>query len=548
MIMLPFRRRLLLTIGIPTGMAVVFLLCDLVAHTLVGEAWPDTTHLVMAGLILIISSIILTIHQQTLARRAEARTILAAREVGYRTLFDQFPEPTTVWSGEGVLLMQNLVSAHNMGGEREDYLGKSIVEIFGPEAGTAYLDRIQRVYRSGQIEEQEDVVHLGVGQRYFWTTMQRVSQPDGREAVQVISYDVTERVRAEQAWREEQQRASMYLDVAPVLFVAMDLEGRVQLINATGCAILGRAESEVIGQNWFDSFVPEGAREQVRSDYLRLVPVVREPGFVYENPVLTATGEERLIAWHPVVLCDEAGRAIGTLTAGEDITERRRAEDALRASEMLRIQERTALAERQKLARELHDSVSQALYGIALGVNTALAVMDHNREGALEALTYSLGLSRAGLSEMRALIFELRPESLESEGLVAALMKMAEALRARFEMPVNVEVCGEPDLALPMKEVVYRVAQEALHNVVKHAQAHELTVKLTCDAHCLVLIVCDDGIGFDPDASHPGHLGLRSMGERAASVGGSVRVTSAPGAGTTIQLLVPFAEAKEPQT
>ena len=533
-------RRRLVQFGIPIVLAGGFVLVDRLAHLVAGVPWPDLTHLYVAALLLIGMFAILTVHQHALAGRAQARANLAAREASYRTLFDVFPEPTTVWSGNGVLLMQNLVSARNLGGNREDYLGKSILDVFGPETGPYYLERIQRVFRTGIAEEAEDDVTLPIGRRCFSTSMQRVRQANGEDAVQVISYDITERVEAEYAWRTEHERASTYLDVAAVMIVALDLEGRVTLINAKGCEILGRREADIIGRDWFEAVVPEGIRDKVRSDFRRLVANDGEADAAYENPLLTAKGEARLIAWHDVVLRDEAGKPVGSLSSGEDITDRRRAEEALRASEALRIQERSALEERQRLARELHDSVSQALYGIALGVNTALTVLDRDREGAREALTYSIGLARAGLSEMRALIFELRPESLESEGLVAALSKQAEAVRARFEMPVNLEACEEPDLSLTVKEALYRIAAEALHNAVKHAHAHELGVSLTCDESCLTLTVQDDGLGFDPEALHPGHFGLKSMRERAASVGGTVHIVSAPDAGACVQVRVPF--------
>ena len=207
-------------------------------------------------------------------------------------------------------------------------------------------------------------------------------QGDGSAAVQIISYDVTKRVQAEQAWRAEHERASLYLNMAAVIFLALDLDGEITLINARGREILGWTEAEIVGRNWFDTCLPERVREQVRADYKRLVPVTPPEGVSYENPILTRSGEERLIAWHGVALRDEEGQPVGTLSSGEDITDQRRAEVLLRASETLRIQERSALDERQRLARELHDSVSQALYGIALGVNTALTVLDRDLEAA----------------------------------------------------------------------------------------------------------------------------------------------------------------------
>lgn len=203
-----------------------------------------------------------------------------------------------------------------------------------------------------------------------------------------------------------------------------------------------------------------------------------------------------------------------------------------------------AMQERQKLARELHDSVSQALYGIALGTRTARTLVTRADEQPLktalgEPLDYTLSLAEAGLAEMRALIFELRPESLASEGLVAALEKQTDALRARYHLAVAADFGAEPDIALPAKTVLYRVAQEALHNIVKHAGASQVVVKLAADNGRLALIISDNGQGFDPSASFPGHLGLKSMRERVEGIGGDYTLESRPGRGTTITVTVP---------
>ena len=148
------------------------------------------------------------------------------------------------------------------------------------------------------------------------------------------------------------------------------------------------------------------------------------------------------------------------------------------------------------------------------------------------------------MAEMRALIFELRPESLEQEGLVVALTKHAESLRARHQIDVQVDLCQEPDLPLATKEALYRIAQESLHNIVKHARASAVALRLcapTLQAPVLALDIHDDGVGFDPAGAFPGHLGLRSMHERAARLGGTLVIDSAPGGGTHIQVRVPVA-------
>ncbi|HET9919407.1 MAG TPA: PAS domain S-box protein [Ktedonobacteraceae bacterium] len=202
-------------------------------------------------------------------------------------------------------------------------------------------------------------------------------------------------------------------------------------------------------------------------------------------------------------------------------------------------QELAAIQERQRLARELHDSVSQALYGISLGTHTARTLLDRDPGKAAEPLDYVLSLTEAALVEMRALIFELRPESLATEGLVSALGKQAAAMKARHSIAISTEFCDEPDLPLKVKKELYRVAQEALHNTVKHAQAHNAELRLACDPEGILLEVRDDGIGFEMADSFPGHLGLRSMHERITNLGGTLHIESAPTQGTLVSAWIP---------
>jgi signal transduction histidine kinase len=204
-----------------------------------------------------------------------------------------------------------------------------------------------------------------------------------------------------------------------------------------------------------------------------------------------------------------------------------------------RAQHAASLEERQRLARELHDSVSQALYGIALGTRTARMRLGEDPHNAAEPIDYVATLAQAGLAEMRALIFELRPESLEQEGVVAAIEKQTASIGARYKLDVTLDLGEEPDCAIDIKEALYRIAQEALHNVVKHAQAQHVEVRLRRDAGTVQLVVRDDGRGFDTTQSFPGHVGLQSMPERAQKLGGTVAIESAPGSGTTVTASVP---------
>jgi signal transduction histidine kinase len=204
-----------------------------------------------------------------------------------------------------------------------------------------------------------------------------------------------------------------------------------------------------------------------------------------------------------------------------------------------RAQQAASLEERQRLARELHDSVSQALYGIALGARTARTLIDRNPAEAVEPVDYILSLAEAGLTEMRALIFELRPESLETEGLVAAISKQAEAATVRHGLAIDLRLGQEPDVPLPLKETLYRIAQEALNNVAKHAHATSVSIELRPTPAELELTISDDGAGFNPAGEFPGHLGLHSMRERAHKAGGELSIQSTQGRGSTVTARFP---------
>jgi signal transduction histidine kinase len=258
----------------------------------------------------------------------------------------------------------------------------------------------------------------------------------------------------------------------------------------------------------------------------------------------------RRVAWDTVVCVPLTyqNRGLGTLTIyyrpEQEIGEQQMAflravaDQATMAVENARLfrqaRESAAVLERQKLARELHDSVSQALYGIALGAQTARAHLEQRPEAAIQPLEYVLSLAKAGMTEMRALIFELRPESLEQEGLVAALTKQADVLRMRYHIEVEVVTDAEPPLSLKRKEALYRVAQEALHNIVKHAEATQVQISLQQQDGEVELFIRDNGVGFDTGGNFPGHLGLVSMRERVEKVGGAFVLTSTQGEGSCV--------------
>ena len=201
--------------------------------------------------------------------------------------------------------------------------------------------------------------------------------------------------------------------------------------------------------------------------------------------------------------------------------------------------ETSVLRERARLARELHDSVSQALFSMRLHARTAQLAMDKHGlpdDGPLgRSLAQLRELTQSAMAEMRALIFELRPDALAEEGIVAALGKQAAALSARSGLPVAVDGPRERLSVNPeVEEHLYRIVLEALNNTVKHAHATEARVQLVAADGRLTVTISDDGIGFDLAQPHPGHLGLSTMRERADVLGAELTVSAAGEEGTTV--------------
>jgi signal transduction histidine kinase len=201
--------------------------------------------------------------------------------------------------------------------------------------------------------------------------------------------------------------------------------------------------------------------------------------------------------------------------------------------------------ERSRLARELHDAVTQTLFSGSLIAEALPAVWESDQEEGQQLLQELRQLSRGALAEMRTLLLELRPTALTEADLHELLRQLGTAAAGRTGVPVTVEIEGQCDLPDDVHVAVYRIAQEALNNVVKHARASQVLVRLVCssapgDPACqpgLKLHVRDDGIGFEASDVEPGELGLGIMLERAQAVGAELTIESQPGQGTTVTVV-----------
>jgi signal transduction histidine kinase len=201
--------------------------------------------------------------------------------------------------------------------------------------------------------------------------------------------------------------------------------------------------------------------------------------------------------------------------------------------------QRAADKERARIARELYDSVSQALFSITLHARAAELALERGEFGGDHSVARNVAqlhdLAQGALAEIRALIFELRPRALAEESLVAAIRKQAAALTAREGLPIAVDGPSERlGLSDDAEEHLYRIVQEALHNTIKHAAANLAAVTVHAGPTVVTITVDDDGRDFDTLVEHPGHLGIGTMTDRATAIGADLAIRSAPGAGTTL--------------
>jgi signal transduction histidine kinase len=203
--------------------------------------------------------------------------------------------------------------------------------------------------------------------------------------------------------------------------------------------------------------------------------------------------------------------------------------------------ELSIVEERNRLARELHDSATQKLFGLVLSAEAAATLIERDPAQARTELERLQALAREAMEELRSLVFELRPPSVETEGLPTALRKHVDVLRRVYEREIALELGGAPRYAPQLEREFLRIAQEALQNALRHAQADRVELRLDARDGQLMLTIRDDGIGFDPAAPalRSRRLGLTSMEERAEAIGGTLRIDSHPGRGTTVSLAAP---------
>jgi len=312
---------------------------------------------------------------------------------------------------------------------------------------------------------------------------------------------------------------------SPLAFGTASFEGVILTANDSMAHMFGYPIDEIIGTEIMTFFPDREQREALierllveKTIRVSNVQLRRRDGSIFHanltESILTREGKNVIIG---VV---------------DDITKQVQTEQAIKKKDEVE----AIAAEREYLARELHDSVTQALYTSSIIAEALPDVWKTHPEDALNSLQDLRRLNEGALAEMRALLLELRPEEITDQPLEELLHQLTEAMSARTKLPITISVVGDCALEKQVQIAFYRIAQEALNNISKHAQAEQAWVSLQCSQDGSSLKIRDNGVGFDPGLESPTHMGLDIMRDRAADIGAALTISSKTDQGTELSI------------
>jgi PAS domain S-box-containing protein len=482
-----------------------------------------------------------------LTERKVAEDALAASERRYRALVET--SQAVVWSSDrrGRFTFINDAVRSTLGYEPEELIGRPIVDVLPEELRDQIQEIFSDVFETGA-GAGESVYVRRDGARIVgsYSTVEQRDEAGRLTGFAGTVLDITERKLAEEALRVSEARLRALIDNAPAAITIRDAGGRLTTVNREAARLMGGDPDTVLGNGYAQMHRRAEAEELRLID--RSVLERGEPSF-YEQTLTLSDGEHIFLA---VVfpLPAVAGEPALICRIAFDITDRERARlELIRSNEerrrllaeLVRAQE----DERRRIAADVHDESIQVLAGVAIRLGLLTSMLERPEQQRLIAgLDESV---RRGIKSLRQLLFDLRLPALDELGLAAALRSYLSETLAREGATYTLEDRVEAEPPAELRTVLYRVAQEALSNVRKHANATHVEVTLSGSAAGYNVTVRDDGVGFDigrQPGEVPGHLGMVGMRERVQAAGGWIDIHSEPGQGTTVEFGVPAADSE----
>ncbi len=490
-----------------------------------------------------------------LRRRKSEEQLRVQRDL-LQKVIDTIPNPVFIKNRQGVYSECNQAFEEYLGLDRTRILGKTVYEIAPPELADVYYRADMELFEHPGVQTYEAQVAYADGVRrdviFYKSTFEDL---EGQLSGMVgVILDITPRKRAERELERERDRLARYFDVAGVMVVVLDAGGRVELINRRGCEILGYREEEIRGTDWLDGYLPARESELVRDIFNRLMKGEVEAVEYVEQPVLTRGGEERIISWHNTVLYDDEGKISGTLSSGEDVTERVRREKEL--EELNRDLRAFALT----LSHDLKSPLSNA-YGYAVSLaGSCRDLLDEQCREGLEIIEHSLLKMNLLIDGMLEYVQAGKGKTLRQKvdlglltgGVVEDLREtgVLEGARVSIQPALSV-IHGDPArLAQVLRNLLGNAAKFRVRD-----REPVIEVGLVPGEDSTTLFVSDNGPGIRPDELEtlfepltrgegtgdiPGHgLGLAIVKRAVESWGGRIWAESEPGQGSTFFFTVP---------
>ena len=461
-----------------------------------------------------------------------AQAALRESEERFRSLADHSPFPVYVHDADGGLEFVNRTYREFFGVGDEALLGAGWQPLVHPDDGQRYVGEFLAASRERRPFACEARVRNASGD---WRWIDSRALPRYSASGEFLGMvgsapDVTERKLAEEALRESERRLHLAQKAAALGVYDWDLRSgaiqwdeRVREIWGVG------PEEEVTLEIFFGGLHPddvEPTRAAIDAE------LKADTDAHYSTTYRVVNRADETVRWVAATgnVLSSGGQPIRIIGTVEDITERRRMEQSLRESEI----EKAAQQERSRLAADLHDSVTQSLFAATMKAEALALGGDMPSEEIARMAEEVRRLSRGALAQMRTLLLELRGDPPEDVPIEQLLRHLAEAAESRASVTVLLTVRGEAALPPALHTAVYRVTQEALNNVTRHAKASKAWIDLDVEPERVRLTVRDDGRGFEPSACVSGHLGLGLMRERAEDAGAEFRIVTELGAGTVI--------------
>ena len=494
----------------------------------------------------------------TLEQRITERSIaLRESKERFRAFLDNAPNLAFMKALDNRYLYVNRRFEQAFGLEQKRVVGKTDAELFLREQAAQFHTNDRRVLETESPMEFEEEAIYADGPHTSIVVKFPVRDGEGRVyATGGIVTDITDRKRAEEELRRAEAFTASVLDNLPNMVFVKDAKNlRFVHLNKAGERLLGYSEQELLGKNDYEFFPPTEAdfftskdREVLAGGRLLDIP---------EEPINTRNGAIRLLHTKKIPITDQEGNPLYLLGISEDITERKQVEEELlRNQEALRQQQmqlqdltsKLIMAqeqERQRIARDLHDDFSQRMAALVLDV-VAIEQQPSLRAEQLSDLLRPVRERLEQLSDdIHDLAYKLHPSLLEHAGLRAAVEDHLRDLMNRTALRVSFKAHHVPEaLSLDHSTGLFRVLQESLQNVVKHAKATEVSVKLSGSSRGVGLSVTDNGTGFDAQetSAHRQGLGLINMQERLRLLGGFLQIHAKPGDGTKVCAWIPLKE------